>query len=294
MEKIDLHIHTNNSDGEKSFCEIIDMAKDNNVNVISITDHDTINGYTKDNIEYAKRNGIRLIPGVEISCKTDKCGIHVLGYNIDIANEKLNSELSKLRNNRHIYLRDVSDVLSDLGYVVNYTDLDKIEAVTKAHIADDIVKNPMNREKLVNEFGFIPDRGLFIETLMNEGQKAYVKKNTLSPLEAAQLIRYAGGIPVLAHPVSYTYEDGLTEDEILEIVKDMKAYGIESYYIYVNKNNEVINDINKWVSFAKRNSLFSTIGSDFHKVDDIRPTIGLENIINQYSIDTDKILNNIS
>ena len=293
MKKIDLHIHTDNSDGTKSFCEIIDMAVQHNIKVISITDHDTISGYTKQNIEYANKKGINLITGVEISTKTQKCGIHVLGYNIDITDKNLNTELYKLRNSRHIYLRDVTDVLRNLGYIVNYEKLDGIETVTKAHIAEDIVNNPKNRKKLISEFGSVPSKGLFIETLMNEGQKAFVKKNSMSLQKAAEIIRSAGGIVVLAHPVAYTYEDGLTDMEIMNIINSLKADGIEGYYIYINKNNEVINDIDKWVTFANKHSLFSTIGSDFHKEDGIRPTVGLENVINQSEIvDTDEILSN--
>lgn len=293
MEKIDLHIHTDNSDGEKSFCEIIDMAVQHNIKVISITDHDTVGGYTKWNIEYARKKGIKLITGVEISTKTQKCGIHVLGYNIDITNRNLNIELDKLRTSRHIYLKEVTKVLRKIGYIVNYNKLSKIEAVTKAHIADNIVNNLKNKKKLISEFGFIPSRGLFIETLMNEGQKAFIKKNSMSPEKAAEIIRSAGGIVILAHPVAYTYEDGLTDMEIMNIINSLKADGIESYYIYVNKNNEVINDIDKWVTFANKHSLFSTIGSDFHKEDGIRPTIGLENVINQNEIvDTNEILSN--
>ena len=293
MEKIDLHIHTNNSDGEKSFCEIIDMAKKNDIKTISVTDHDTISGYTKHNIEYARKKGIKLITGVEISTKTKKCGIHILGYNIDIMNKNLNIELDKLRNSRHIYLKEVTRVLRKIGYVVNYNKLSKIEAVTKAHIADNIVNNPKNKKKLISEFGCVPNKGLFIETLMNEGQKAFIKKNSITPKEAAKIIRDAGGIVVLAHPMAYTYEDNLTDNEIISIIKDISADGIESYYIYVDKNNKVINDIDKWVSIANDHSLFSTIGSDFHKEDGIRPTIGLENIINQLEIvNSDSILSN--
>lgn len=293
MEKIDLHIHTNNSDGEKSFYEIIDMAKKNDIKTISVTDHDTISGYTKHNIEYARKKGIKLITGVEISTKTKKCGIHILGYSIDIMNKNLNIELDKLRNSRHIYLKEVTRVLRKIGYVVNYNKLSKIEAVTKAHIADNIVNNPKNKKKLISEFGFIPNKGLFIETLMNEGQKAFIRKNSITPNEAAKIIRDAGGIVVLAHPMAYTYEDNLTDNEIISIIKDINADGIESYYIYVDKNNKVINDVDKWAHIANKHSLFSTIGSDFHKEDGIRPTIGLENVINQLEIvNSDSILSN--
>ena len=91
---IDLHIHTSKSDGILTPKEVIDEAVKNNVNVISICDHDTIEAYTDSLLEYAKKNNIKLIYGVEISTKYKGYGYHVLGYNIDIFNKDLKEELS--------------------------------------------------------------------------------------------------------------------------------------------------------------------------------------------------------
>ena len=294
MEKIDLHIHTNVSDGKYAFEEIIDMAAKNNITTISITDHDNIGAYTKENIEYAKNKNINLIPGVEISTKINKCGIHVLGYNINLNNKELIEKLYLSRNSRHIYLKEVAKKLIELGYVVNVEELDKVESVTKAHIAEDVVSNLKNKELLMKEFGFIPDKGMFIETLMNEGEKAYVEKKTLSPKEASDIIKHAGGKVVLAHPVAYTYEDDLTEEDIKKITDDMNPDGIESFYIYVDRNNKVINDIDRWTKFALKNNLFMTIGSDFHQDDGIRPVVGLINVIRDEDLpNTNKILESL-
>ena len=90
---IDLHIHTNKSDGEFSPIEILNFAKENNVKFLSLTDHDSLDAYTEDVFEKAKELDITLITGVEISTKIDKCGIHVLGYNVDINNVELNEML---------------------------------------------------------------------------------------------------------------------------------------------------------------------------------------------------------
>jgi hypothetical protein len=295
MEKIDLHIHTNVSDGKYTFKEIVDMAIKNNVTTISITDHDNIGAYTKENIEYAKSKNINLIYGVEISTKINRCGIHVLGYNIDLNNKELIDKLYLSRNSRHIYLREVAEVLIELGYVVNVEELDKIESVTKAHIAQDVVSNHKNKELLMKEFGFVPDKGMFIETLMNEGEKAYVEKKTLSPKEASDIIKQAGGKVVLAHPVAYTYEDNLTEKDIERIIDDMNPDGLESFYIYVDRNNRVINDIDRWTKFAKENNLFMTIGSDFHQDDGIRPEVGLINVLIDKELpDANKILEDLN
>ena len=274
---IDLHIHSNLSDGELTPREIIDRAVNNGVSVIAIADHDTIEAYNNALFSYAKDNNVKLIPAVEISTKYKGIGIHVLGYNFDINNKLLIDKLYSIRNARHIYLHSVAVKLKKLGYIIDIDYLDKIDAVTKAHIATNTLENKNNEELLLKTFGHIPDKGEFIETIMNEGCPAYVEKETISPIKASDLIREAHGKVVLAHPVAYKYEDGLTDEEILDLVNDMKADGIESNYIYIDKNNNKINEINHWNAFAKQYNLITTIGSDFHKVDNIHPDIGLIN-----------------
>ena len=274
--RIDLHIHSNISDGVLTPMEIIDEAVKNNVDTISITDHDNIDAYTNQLFEYAKSNNIKLIKGVEISTR-DKVSIHVLGYNFDLNNKELIDILYKLRNSRHIYLLEVSLKLKELGYVVGVEELDKVDSVTKAHISSNVIDNPKNKELLINTFGHIPNKGEFIETIMNEGCPAYVKKITITPKEAAKVIRNAGGKVVLAHPVCYNYEDNLEISDIQKIVGNMNPDGIEANYLYVDRYNNKIDEISKWKEFAKKNNKFVTIGSDFHKKDGIRPEIGFVN-----------------
>ena len=84
LKRIDLHIHTNCSDGELTPIEVVDKAVCNGVSVISIADHDTVDAYSDELFQYASSKGIKIIPAVEISTKTKKCGIHVLGYNFDL------------------------------------------------------------------------------------------------------------------------------------------------------------------------------------------------------------------
>lgn len=278
MGKIDLHIHTNKSDGELSPIEVIDEAKRKNVSVIAISDHDSVDAYTDELYNYAKKNNIELIPAVEISTKIPKCGIHILGYMIDVNNTYFNESLNKIRNSRHEYLHNVAKKLKSIGYIVNEQKLDKIKAVTKAHIAIDVISSKENYKQLMAQFGYIPNKGEFIETIMNENCPAYVKKNTVTPKQATEIIRKAGGKVVLAHPVAYKYEDNLSKEEIQEIIRDIKPDGIEAIYIYTDRNKNIINEIDEWTKFAKENDLFITIGSDFHKKDSNHAEIGLENV----------------
>ena len=277
MKKIDLHIHTTMSDGSLTPKEVIDEAYKNGVSVISIADHDTIQAYTDELFAYAKSKDIKIIPAVEISTKNGKAGIHVLGYNFNLNDNKFKEKLSRIRNARHDYLHNVSKKLSELGYLLNIDELDKIDAVTKAHIALDVVNNEKNRGKLIQDFGHIPNKGEFIETIMNENCPAYVKKETVTPKEAAEMIREANGKVVLAHPVAYVHEDNFTDEDILNIINEMNPDGLEANYLYVDRNNNKIDETEKWNKFAKENNLFVTVGSDFHSKDGIRPEIGFVN-----------------
>lgn len=288
---IDLHVHTTKSDGMLNPKEVIDEAKKNNVKYLAIADHDTIDAYDDELFNYAEKYNIKIIPAVEISTKTLRCGIHVLGYNIDLNNEEFKKELNKIRNARHDYLYDVSKKITDFGFVVNTMELDKIDSVTKAHIALDIINNKENERKLIDNFGHVPSKGEFIETIMNEGCPCYVSKRSVSPKDAADLIRKVGGKVVLAHPVAYAYEDKLKENDILDIINEMQPDGIEVYYIYVDRYNVRHDDSEKWKNFANKLNLFTTIGSDFHNYDGIRPVIGLlgENL----NVDVEDIINNI-
>ena len=294
MKQIDLHMHTNKSDGALTPKQIIDEAAKANLQAISITDHDTIDAYTDETIKNAQEQGIKLIVGVEISTKSDRCGIHVLGYNFDLNNEEFKQKLDKIRNARHDYLKAVAKKLEKLNYKINVEELDKIKSVTKAHISKNIIENEENKEELLKQFGHIPNKGEFIETIMNENCPAYVSKVTVTPEAAAEMIRKAGGKVVLAHPVAYANEDNMTVEEVQQLINKMKPDGLEAYYIYTNKNNEYINEIDKWLKLAKDNNLFSTIGSDFHIKDGHHAEIGMRNVGVKLEEETiKKILSNL-
>ena len=123
-KRIDLHIHTIVSDGLLTPKEVIDEAHRNGVSIIAIADHDTVDAYNDELFEYAKSKNIKLINAVEISTKTKKAGVHVLGYNLDLDNEEFKERLKKVRNARHNYLRDVAKKLEELEYYINVEELD--------------------------------------------------------------------------------------------------------------------------------------------------------------------------
>ena len=273
---LDLHIHSNCSDGALSPKEIIDIAVKNKVTAISIADHDGTLAYTKENIDYALSQGITLITGVEMSSRLDT-GFHVLGYGFDLHNKEMQATLLKLRNARVDYLYNVCKKLNALGYAIDPDKLKDIPSVTKAHISLDIINNPDNKDILRENFGHIPSKGEFIETIMNEGCPAFTLKYNITPSEASRIIHNAGGKVVLAHPVCYKHEDGLDKETIKNIIVDMQADGIEANYLYVNRDNQMINEIPVWRNVARDLNVFTTIGSDFHAFDPLRPEIGFVN-----------------
>ena len=273
---LDLHIHSNCSDGALSPKEIIDIAVKNKVTAISIADHDGTLAYTKENMDYALSQGITLITGVEMSSRLDT-GFHVLGYGFDVHNKERQASLLKLRNARVDYLYNVCKKLNALGYTIDPDKLKDIPSVTKAHISLDIINNPDNKDILRENFGHIPSKGEFIETIMNEGCPAFTLKYNITPSEASRIIHNAGGKVILAHPVCYKHEDGLDKETIKNIIVDMQADGIEANYLYVNRDNQMINEIPVWRNVARDLNVFTTIGSDFHAFDPLRPEIGFKN-----------------
>ena len=295
MERIiDLHVHSTCSDGVLTPQMLVDRAKVNGVSVLAIADHDSVEAYTDDLFEYADKNGVEIIKAVEMSTRYKGIGIHVLGYNFDLKNIKLIDTLSRLKSARQDYLVKVSEKLSSLGYVVNVNLLKTFSSVTKAHIASDVVSNEINNKLLLKTFGHIPSKGEFIETMMNENCVAYVEKFSISPIEASQIIHSAGGKVVLAHPVAYVHEDGVDVNWILDLVKDMKPDGIEANYLYVDRNNQHIDEVDFWRDFADKNNLFSTIGSDFHAPSEIQADLGHINRNLKLSDEqTQVILNNL-
>lgn len=262
--EIDLHIHSTCSDGKLTPRKIVEVASKNKLSTISITDHDCIDAYTEELFNCGKNEGVNIIPGVEISSKYKNISVHVLGYNVDLTNKVFVNKMEELKNVRVNYFNEVSQKLEAIGYTLRKNNLLSLEVIAKSNIANDIIANEVNKDVLIEYFGYIPSMGEFIESIMNIGCPAYVEKLTISTKDAGELIRSAGGKVVLAHPVAYKFEKNLGLDEVNDIVKELKPDGIEAIYIYKNKDNEVINEIDKWTRFAVANDLFITAGSDYH------------------------------
>ena len=258
--KMDLHLHTNYSDGIMSPVEIVKRAKDMGYDMIAITDHDGIDG-VREGIIAGEALNVKVIPGIEFSAYTeDDLYVHILGYYFDVDNVQLNEELKKLKEYRILRNNKLLKVLSDMGYEITPENLQKTQGrnyVGKPNIARALANKGYIKD--VNE-AFV--EGKFLESTMAKA----VKKEKISTSRVVKLIKDAGGIAVIAHPMKIK---GLGERGTLEFfsnlfqligrLKKEGVSGIECYHI-----NHTEQESLRLVEIAEKYHMHITEGSDFH------------------------------
>lgn len=241
---VDLHIHTNHSDGSFSVAEIIDIASDRGVSAISITDHDTLGAYPKI-FELAKDKDIEVIVGAELSCEYEGRDIHILGYFMDYLNVELNDKLKEMQKARFHRAKKIVEKLNELGIDLRFETVLRFAgegAIGRPHIATALV-----HEELAYSFKDAFDRYL------GDKSPVYVEKMKFTPKEIFNLIKNAGGIPILAHP-------GVTKvDDLIPTLIEDGLSGIEVYHSEHNLAKR-----KKYADICRNNNLLFTGGSDFH------------------------------
>ncbi len=240
--KIDLHIHTTASDGEHTPAEIVELACSLGMEVIAITDHDTVAG-VDEAVGAARRSGLEVVPGVEINAASRDHSLHVLGYYINHRDAALGAELARLCNSREWRARRVLEKLTALGMPLSWKRLLEITGgglIGRPHIAEAMV-----------ERGYVSSIGEAFEDHLGRRGPAYVQRPRLAPEEAIGLILSAGGVPVLAHPLGMLHL-------LPELIRAGLA-GLEAYYSgYSMEDSRLV------VSEARRHGLIATGGSDYH------------------------------
>jgi len=245
----DLHIHTTASDGRLSPAGIIDQAIQAELSYIAITDHDTVDGLLQlSKIYQSLPVSLILIPGIELSADLSENEVHILGYYIDIFNTELRHQLDTLIVHRHARAQEIIVKLNQLGYSITYLRVLELAgeatAIGRPHIAKALVEKTY--------FSTVSD---VFTTLLDKNGPAYVPHYKLTPKMVIELIKSAGGVPVLAHP-------GLIGNDT--IVLDIIDAGILGLEVYHPKHNE--GQIQKYLEIANKHQLAITGGSDFHAI----------------------------
>lgn len=259
--KADYHIHTTASDGESTPTQIVKRAKELDYDIIAITDHDNTDGIAEAKIA-AEAVDIRLIPGIEIAVVTEEdIGLHMLGYNIDIENEELKEFLAQMVERRKERNEQLFRTLQDMGYDISIDDIE----VGK----NEFIGKPLIARALVSK-GYITDeRQAYGKDILGSARCRAVRKVKPLAKDAIQVIKNAGGTPVLAHPIQ-TRGIGRPGSEefygkIEKIIGRLKKQGLKGLECFHPDQN--FEQSMRFVEMAEKYHLHITQGSDFHGKD---------------------------
>ena len=244
---VDFHVHSTASDGTETPESIINKSLEIGLDILSITDHDNADGSRSVLGQIPKE--LYFITGLEISAEFDKT-LHILGYNFDIENKKLNNSLNELqeyrlnRNKKMIINMKKSNFDISLGELL---EISGGKQIGRPHFA-----------KLLLNKGYVSSFQEAFDKYLKKGSPFYLDKKRLSPREAIELIKDAGGIAVIAHP----YSTGLEGTDLEQLIDKLKSYGLDGiegfYSLHTKKMTE------ECLSYAKKYDLLITSGSDFH------------------------------
>ncbi|MGV9423866.1 PHP domain-containing protein [Streptomyces sp. NPDC003656] len=191
--RIDLHCHSTASDGTDTPAELVRNAARAGLDVVALTDHDTTRGHAE--ASAALPEGLTLVPGAELSCRTDGVSMHLLAYLFDPEEPALLAERELVRDDRVPRAQAMIGELNTLGVPVTWKQVERIAAggsVGRPHIASALV-----------ELGVVPTvSDAFTPEWLADGGRAYVPKHETDPFEAIRLVKDAGGVTVFAHPAA--------------------------------------------------------------------------------------------
>ncbi len=252
LKRVDLHFHSNYSDGALGVRELLEMVVRSGVVLASLTDHDTIRGVSEA-LDLSKEFGIKLIPGVEISTMYEEGEVHILGYNFDPYDKEFCEFLDKRFELRTEKVVETVKKLNSLGYDVTF---------------DDVIKESpgpfvgrVNVAKALIDKGYVKSiKDAFTPQLIGDKGAAYVAPQGLSPKDAIEKIHRAGGWAVLAHPGLYKgpKKYGLDESDIDKMVK----WGLDGLEAYHSKHSSSV--AKYYHDMARLRGLKITTGTDYH------------------------------
>jgi len=252
---IDLHTHSNASDGTDSPAALIDKAIERGINVLALTDHDTVAGWNEAITalsSHSQSSNLKLVLGSEISCQDkDGTSIHMLGLLFDENYQPLISELEKTRENRLTRMERIVARLNEAGIEIT---LDEVYAQKRG---DATLGRPHLADALVAK-GHVANRDEAFSTFLHNGSKFYINHYSPSPEEAIRLIKEAGGVAVIAHPLASRSGRRVNP----EIFADLITAGLDGIEIDHRDHQEL--ERTALLRIALENDLVVTGSSDYH------------------------------
>ncbi len=259
LNDFDLHVHSNVSDGSLSPAELVELAARRRITLLSITDHDTVAGVAE-GIGKGAELGVEVITGLEISIDFGPGTFHLLGYGIDTADDALLEALEFVQRARRDRNRIMVEQLNGLGLDIS---LDEVKAVA----GPDQTGRPHFARVLVKK-GYAADTQGAFDKYLAKGKPGYVDKKRMTIGDAVRVIRGAGGVPVLAHPVQLKLKSSSEYEKFIGHLREVGVLGIEAASNIDNHYEDGF-----FRSLADRVGCFVTGGSDFHG--EVKPEIEL-------------------
>jgi predicted metal-dependent phosphoesterase TrpH len=249
MPAVDLHTHTNRSDGTFEPAELVRLAADRGLDAVGVTDHDTTDGLAEAAAAGAE-HGVEVVPGVEFSAEHLGASVHVLCYWMDPSHEGFQAELTRLRDDRFRRGELMVEKLRALGFDLSF---DRVREIAKG---GNIVR-PHVAQAMV-EAGIVASEEEAFELWIADGKPAHVPKHALDPVDAVTLIRQAGGLCVLAHPGMWGDQTSVP-DELIEAMAGAGMAGLE-----VEHTDHSPEQRDRYRALAAGLDLVATGGSDCH------------------------------
>ena len=254
MKFADLHLHTQFSDGTFTPEELVLQAQNKGLACIALTDHDTVEGCSRAAAACAKV-GMEFVSGTELTAEHEDIEVHILGYLLDLQNQKLLEGIAKFQTVRKSRIYKMAERLNELGIPLraeSVFELANCRSPGRPHVARALVK-----EKLVGSLDEAFD------LYLKKGRPAWVPKAKMSALESIELIHQAGGLAVMAHP-------GLNRSD--EIIPHLVEAGLDGIECFHTKHSTAMSD--HYLEIADFHHLLITGGSDCHGFSKAKPLIG--------------------
>ncbi len=249
MNFIDLHVHSNASDGTLSPASVVELAAQKGLSAIALTDHDTIEGIPEA-LEAAKSLPLEVIPGIELSCVYLGEEIHILGLYVDLADKNFITETDTLKDIRMKRNTEMIRRFQNAGIDITLSEVqagNPDTVITRAHFA-----------RVLLEKGYVTNMDQAFKKYLSYSGPYCPRKEKITPEHAMKILRDCNASPVLAHPYQYHLGDKKTE----ELVSYLKEIGLHGLEVYHSSNNQY--ESGKLKKLAKKYQLFPTGGSDFH------------------------------